>query len=89
MTRLEAIRHIRNGGRLVRIFYPEWDGVNGELEVWLEYRAVCSGFSRQHEHQHVTIGPIHVRFWETAWPHWIHATPKQLLGFIKRNYPRK
>lgn len=89
MTRLEAIKLIRNGGELVKQFRPDWDGVEKDLEVRLVYQKSCSGFSLRRVHEHHTHGPIHVRLWSVAWPDWLHISPKQLLGFIRRNYPRK
>lgn len=87
MTRLEAIRHLRNGGRLEKIFRPDWDGVERELEVRMIYRHWCD-FPRDQQWKHKAHGPIHVRLWSASWPNWIHISPKQLLGFIRRNYPR-
>ncbi len=87
MTRLEAIRYVRSGQRLIKIFWPDWDGVSSELEVWINYQKICD-YSRRRQPEHDRIGPIHVRFWSGSTPHWIHITPKQLLGFIKRNYAR-
>jgi hypothetical protein len=88
MTRLEAIRRIRNGERLIKQFWPDWDGVERELEVWINHQDHCD-FRRSRQDEHSRIGPLHLRFWSVSWPHWIHITPKQLLGFIRRNYPRK
>lgn len=73
MTRLQAIQSLRRGEKLIKIFRPEWDGVECELEVWIQ---------KQNNY-------IYLRFWSRAIPNWIRISPKQLLGFIRRNYFRK
>lgn len=87
MTRLEAIRFLRAGNALIKQFTPENDGVSMELEVRIYAVDICD-FSRHRQPEHESIGPIHLRFWEGRNPDWIHISHKQLLGFIKRNYPR-
>lgn len=88
MTRLEAIKSIRRGERLEKDFSAKLYGIERDIEVWISYSKNCSGFQARRRHEHHTIGPIHLRFWSVAYPHWLHITPKQLLGFIRRNYPR-
>jgi hypothetical protein len=87
MTRLEAIKLVRRGERLIKQFWPDWDGVERPLEVWINHRDTCD-FSHSRQGEHTRIGSLHLRFWSTAYPHWIHITPKQLLSFIRRNYLR-
>lgn len=87
MTRLEAIRSIRRGQKLIKMFYPEWDGVERELEVRISHRPWCD-YPRREQWKHEAHGPVHVRLWGAGPPIWIHISAKQLLGFIKRNYPR-
>lgn len=88
MTRLEAIRAIRKGQRLIVEFSADYHGIERDLEVWVSKEDSCN-FSKTRKHEHQSIGPIHVRLWEVSHPHWLHITPKQLLGFIRRNYSRK
>jgi hypothetical protein len=87
ITRLQAIREIRLGRELKKTYRPETDGVSGELEVIIQYTKYCD-FQRAKQWAHQEVGPIHVRFWSGSNPHWIHITPKQLLGWIKRTYSR-
>lgn len=87
MTRLEAIKAIRSGQPLKKVYHPWWDGVFNELEVAIQYQQYCN-FQRSRLDEHTRIGPIHVRFWSGEHPHWIHIYPWQLLGWIKRTYPR-
>lgn len=87
MTRLEAIKHIRAGRQLNKVFGPDMYGVVRTLEVMIQYTKYCD-YPRRRMWQHEEIGPIHVRL-DSIWPpHWIHITPKQLLGFIRRNFKR-
>lgn len=87
MTRKEAIQKIRKGERLEVVFTPEQHGVSQGFVVMLYHTEICD-FPRQRLHHHATIGPIHCMFWSGGNPRWIHISPKQLLGFIKRNFPR-
>lgn len=90
MTRLEAIRVVRSGKYLETTFDPETSGVVQHLQVWVQYETgPCNGFSKRRVFEHDAYGPIHVRFWSVSWPDWIHINSKQLLSFIRRNYPRK
>lgn len=86
MTRLEAIRKIRKGETIEVLFTPEEHGVSSSFMVSVHYLDICN-FSRHKRRGHETIGPIHCLFFSGA-PFWIHITPKQLLGFIRRNYLR-
>lgn len=88
MTRLEAIKKIRKGERIEASFRPETHGVSTELFVMMYHMDICD-FRRERQYQHATIGPIHCMFWSGGTPHWLHISPKQVLGFIRRNYPRK
>jgi hypothetical protein len=88
MTRLEAIRAIRNGTRVDTLFTPEEHGVSGKFMVMIYHLDICD-FPRARQEAHDRIGPIHCLFYSGGSPHWIHITPKQLLGFIRRNYSRK
>lgn len=88
MTRLEAIRAIRRGDRLEKDFSAKLYGIERDIEVWIRKEDTCN-FSKRRRHEHKTIGPIHLRLWAVGNPHWLHITPKQLLGFIRRNYSRK
>lgn len=88
MTRLEAIRAIRRGERLEKDFSAKLYGIERDIEVWISKEDSCN-FQKRRKHEHKTIGPLHLRFWSVAYPHWLHITSKQLLGFIRRNYPRK
>lgn len=87
MTRLEAIRWVRGGQTLSKVFTSEADLVSQTLEVWVRHTVICD-YVRHKQPAHENIGPLHVRFWSGAMPHWIHISPKQLLSFIKRNFPR-
>jgi hypothetical protein len=87
MTRLEVIRAIRKGTRIDTIFTPEQHGVSTQLMVMLYHLDICD-FPRERQDGHERIGPIHCLFYSGGAPRWIHITPKQLLGFIRRNYPR-
>lgn len=88
MTRLEAIRAIRSGGRLIKTFHPDWYGVELPLEVHLSHRDWCD-FPHEHTWGHEVHGPVHVLFVSPGRGRYIHASVKQLRSFIKRNYPRK
>lgn len=93
MTRLEAIRAIRSGKRLERIFTPETHGVTGQFLVMLYSPKDCDfpgeGARRRIAMaDHIRIGSTHCLFFAGGAPHWLHLYPKQLLGFIRRNYPR-
>jgi hypothetical protein len=88
MTRLEAIHCLRHDhGTLIRMFGKD-DGLSGEgFEVWIRIEEICN-FTRRRQPDHIKYGPIHLRL-SAGWPpHWLHITPKQLLGFIRRNYQR-
>ncbi len=87
MNRLQAIKHIRAGQTLVKIFEEDRYGIDGELVIWLRYMDICD-FGRTKKQAHDNVGPIHCRFWEGGKPHWIHISPKQVLSFIKRNFSR-
>ena len=90
MTRLEAIRLVRSGQYLETYFYPETSGVVQTVQVWVQYEpGPCNGFSKRRVFEHDAYGPIHVRLWSVGHPDWVHISPKQLLSFIRRNYPRK
>jgi len=89
MTRLEAIQKIRRGERLIVVISAETNGIERDIEVWINYEESCSGFQARRRHEHQSIGPLHLRFWAVSMPDWLHINPKQLLGFIRRNYPRK
>lgn len=94
MTRLEAIRSVRNGGRLERTFTPEEHKTTQQFFVLIYSPKDCdfpySGVrQRVAQADHLRIGPIHCLFFSGGHPHWLHLYPKQLLSFIKRNYPRK
>ncbi len=87
MTRLEAIQHVRQGGRLEVVFRPDTHGTSQSFVVMMYHTDICD-FPRERQDAHERIGPIHCMFWAGNRPHWIHVSPKQLLGFIRRNYPR-
>lgn len=86
MTRLEAIKHVRRGERLDVMFTPDQHGVTSSFMVAVYYMDVCN-FPRARRPDHDRIGPIHLLFFSGS-AIWIHITPKQLLGFIKRNFLR-
>lgn len=88
MNRREAAHAIREGKRLEVTFTPETHGIVQAFIVMVYHTDVCD-FPRERLHHHATIGPIHCLFWSGGHPHWLHITPKQLLGFIRRNFPRK
>ncbi len=88
MTRLEAIKAVRRGERIDAIFTPDSHGVSRNIIVAMYYVDVCD-FPRRRRSDHETIGPIHCMFFAGGYPDWVHITPKQLLGFIRRNFPRK
>lgn len=88
MTRLEAIRAIRRGGKLEVDYSAKLYGIERDMEVSISKETTCN-FQKRRRHEHHTIGPLHLRFWAVSTPHWLHITSKQLLGFIRRNYPRK
>jgi hypothetical protein len=90
MTRLEAIKVVRSGQYLETYFYPDTSGVVQTVQVWIGYEpGACRGFSKRRLFEHTDYGPIHVRLWSVGYPDWVHINPKQLLSFIRRNYPRK
>lgn len=88
MTRFQAIQAIREGKRLEVVFNPETHGVSQGFVVMVYHTEICD-FPRQRQPHHESIGPIHCLFWGGGRPSWVHITPKQLLGFIRRNYSRK
>lgn len=88
MTRLEAIRAVRKGTRIDTLFTPKEHGVTQQFIVMIYHLDICD-FKRTRREGHERIGPIHCMFYSGGTPQWIHITSKQLLGFIKRNYPRK
>lgn len=88
MTRLEAIKAIRNGESLTVDFSAKLYGIERDIEIWIRKENSCN-FQKRRKQEHKTIGPIHLRLWSVASPHWLHITPKQLLGFIRRNFTRK
>lgn len=87
MTRLEAIKSVRKGERLDVVFTPQQHGVSDQFLVAMFYMGICN-FPRHRQPDHDRIGPIHCLFFSGV-GHWIHVTPKQLLGFIRRNFTRK
>jgi hypothetical protein len=89
MTRLEAIRSIRKGERLEEVFTPKEHGVSRQFVVMLYHIKNCDLPRASSREGHKSIGPIHCMFFSGGTPRWLHVTPKQLLGFIRRNYPRK
>jgi hypothetical protein len=87
MTRLEAIKKIRKGERLEVMFTPETHpGVSQGFIIMMYYVQFCD-FPREKQQGHDS-GPIHCMFFSGMRPFWIHITPHQVLGFIRRNYPR-
>lgn len=88
MTRLEAIKTVRSGQGVHVSFTPETHGVTQSLLIRVVHVKDCD-FRRERQEEHERIGPIHAMFWSISVPFWLHLYPKQLLGFIRRNFPRK
>lgn len=88
MTRLEAIKKVRSGEGIQVSFSPLTHGVVNDLLVRVVYVKDCD-FSRRRQNEHERIGPIHAMFWSINVPFWLHLMPSQVLGFIRRNFPRK
>jgi hypothetical protein len=88
MTRLQAIKYIRAGGTLIKLFEANRYGIEDNLEVWLRHQDICD-FDRVKRIEHDTIGSVHLRLCsEGGKPNWLHITPMQVLHFLKRNYGR-
>jgi hypothetical protein len=87
MNRLEAIKSLRAGNGLSITFTPAQHGVSSDFLTIIRLENQCD-LNERFWKNHAAYGPLHMGFISGSVFTWIHITPKQLLGFIRRNYPK-
>lgn len=95
LNRLQAIKHIRAGKTLTKIFLCSQHGIEDDLVVSIEHHNVKS-IARSLGYENVPLlgkplpVAVNVRLCSGGGrAHRINISAKQLLGFIKRNYLRQ
>jgi len=86
MKRIEVIKKIRAGLAIYYTFDSNYYGLDNNLTVSLYYHKDCN-MARHKMIDHQNIGPIHMDFFSGS-VRTIHVSPKQVLNFIRRNYPK-